>query len=226
MPQGAMGYHHSADYAQPDTRQTQGFGAGSYNPTAMMYNVQQPGGPQNPAVYDTSQQFPPRQPAAMPLMPTDVAAPYFPGEPSNTPAAPSGMEPQAAPTSQALYQQHPLPSYSGGVAAMGGMTGQHSTAPDVSMQEHEYPASGGLDEAYTSYQSALREIFRNIQNGVLAAASDSLLSVSDWLLSHVVELGRYGHPRYLRHGANKSTLDTRAESRRPESAWRPNQALE
>jgi hypothetical protein len=56
------------------------------------------------------------------------------------------------------------------------------------MQE-KCPAAAGLDEAYASYQSALREIFQNVRNGGLETASESLLGVSDWLLSHVVELG-------------------------------------
>jgi hypothetical protein len=77
------------------------------------------------------------------------------------------------------------------MAAMGAMaTSQNTPAPDVRMEE-EYPAPAGLDEAYASYQSALKEIFQNIRNGVLASASESLLGVSDWLLTHVVELGMW-----------------------------------
>jgi hypothetical protein len=191
MPQNAMGYHQApADYGQADARQTQSF-AGAYNPTAMMYNVQGAGA-QNPAVYDTSQQFSSRQPAALQMMATDVAAPYFQSEPTSAAAA-SAIQPQASSSaSPSVYQQAGLQSYpAGGMAAMGGMAAAQSTqAADVSMEEQEYPAPGGLDEAYASYQSALKEIFQNVRNGVLAPASDSLLHVSDWLLSHVVELGR------------------------------------
>ncbi|KAK4215907.1 hypothetical protein QBC37DRAFT_280556 [Rhypophila decipiens] len=190
IPQGAMGYHHSAgDYGQADTRQTQGF-TGTYNPTAMMYNVQQAAGPQNSAVYDTSQQFSSRQPAGLQMMTTDVAAPYFPSEPTNTATA-SAM--QGQPTSSngpQVYQQPSLQSYTAsGIAALGQMPAQSASASDVRMDD-DYPgAASGLDQAYTSYQSALKEIFRNIRSGTLATASDSLLSVSDWLLSHVTDLG-------------------------------------
>ena len=76
------------------------------------------------------------------------------------------------------------------IGTMAGASQQGSGAAEVSIEE-DYPSSaGGLDEAYSSYQTALKEIFQNIRNGVLAAASDSLLNVSDWLLSHVAELGR------------------------------------
>ncbi|KAK3308211.1 uncharacterized protein B0T15DRAFT_490803 [Chaetomium strumarium] len=188
LPQGAMGYHSTADYGQADSRQQQSFG-GTYPPT-MMYNVQQTGGPQATSVYDASPQYPSRQAAALPMMATDVTGPYFPSEPTNA-AGPSALQAQAASSSTAqVYQQPGLHGYStGSMATMGGMaTSQTTPTPDVRMDE-EYPTTAGLDEAYTSYQTALKEIFQNIRNGVLADASESLLGVSDWLLNHVVELG-------------------------------------
>lgn len=60
------------------------------------------------------------------------------------------------------------------------------TAPDT-MQECANAA--GLGDAYASYQLTLQDIFQNVRDGVLATASKSLLAVSDWLLSHVEELG-------------------------------------
>jgi hypothetical protein len=65
------------------------------------------------------------------------------------------------------------------------------------MEDQEYPATSGLDEAYASYQSALKEIFQNVKSGILQAASESLLNVSDWLLSHVTELGKTPEHRSL-----------------------------
>lgn len=191
MSQGAMSYHHStADYGQADSRQSQSFG-GTYNP-AMMYNVQQTAAPQSAAaVYDASQQFSSRQAAGLPMMATDVTAPYFPSEPTNA-AATSTLQAQAASSSTPqVYQQPGLHAYStGSMAAIGGMTTQSTPAAADVRMEDEYPAAGGLDEAYASYQSALKEIFQEIRNGVLATASESLLRISDWLLSHVVELGK------------------------------------
>ncbi|KAK3997654.1 hypothetical protein QBC44DRAFT_229280 [Cladorrhinum sp. PSN332] len=186
MPQGAMSYHHSgADYGQPDSRQTQSF-AGTYNPT-MMYNVQQAAGQQSAGVYD-GQGFSSRQAAGLPMM-TDVTAPYFSSEPTNT-AATSALQAQAQTSSTPqVYQQPGLHGYStGSMGAIGGMTTQTTPAAEVRMEE-EYTASGGLDEAYASYQTALKGIFKDIRNGVLASASESLLNVSDWLLTHVIELG-------------------------------------
>jgi hypothetical protein len=191
MQQGAMGYHHtSTDYGQADTRQGQSF-TGAYNPTAMMYNVPQAPGPQSTAVYDTSQQFPSRQPAGLQMMGTDVSAPYFSNEPANAAAATAMQAQTATSGASQVYQQPGLQNYStSSMAAMGGMASQSASAQEVRMEE-EYPAPEGLDAAYASYQSALKAIFQNIRDGALASASDSLLNVSDWLLSHVAELGTY-----------------------------------
>lgn len=194
MPQNTMPYQ--SEYGQ-DTRQTQNFSA--YNPN-MMYNVSQTG--TQSTVYDTSQQFPSRQPAGMQMMPTDVAASYFPSEPTNAAAAAQALQqPAAASSTSAVYQQSPadqqramLQNYPSGMASMSAMS-QTSSAPDQAMEEQDYSASAEMGEAYEQYQTALKEIFTNIRNGVLVSASESLLTVSDWLLSKVAELGAFPLPR-------------------------------
>jgi hypothetical protein len=52
------------------------------------------------------------------------------------------------------------------------------------------PQGPGMEAAYTTYLTALKEVFQNIINGRLAEASSSLLEVSEWLLGHVGDLGR------------------------------------
>ncbi|KAJ9142718.1 hypothetical protein NKR23_g7046 [Pleurostoma richardsiae] len=191
MNPGTMGYYQTAaDYGQ-DARQTQTFPQSAHNPASMMYGVQQAGA-QGP-VYDTNQTFPSRQPAAMGMM-ADVAASYY--EPSNTAGA-SALQQQAPPSqSPAVYHQSPadrsatlVTTYSTAMTPIGTLTTQTQSPTDASMEGQAYQPSTGLDEAYASYQSALREIFQNIRSGILGTASESLLRVSDWLLSHVSELG-------------------------------------
>ncbi|GAP87640.2 hypothetical protein SAMD00023353_0901180 [Rosellinia necatrix] len=187
------------EYGQ-DNRQTQGYS--TYN-TSMLYNVQQTGA-QN-TVYDTSQQFPSRQAAGLQMMPTDVASPYFPSE-SASAATAAGLQPQTASSSTpAVYQ----PGYTSNIAPMSGMA-QAGTSEQV-VEEQEYNTAGSasapeptptaalaqMGEAYEQYQSALREIFTNIHNGVLQTASESLLRVSEWLLSKVVDLGLTGDDEAL-----------------------------
>ncbi|KLU84928.1 hypothetical protein MAPG_03962 [Magnaporthiopsis poae ATCC 64411] len=201
MPQSSISSYHQSttDYGQ-DGRQTQSFTG--YNPASMIYNVQS--GAQNSAVYDTSQQSFQRQPAtALQMMAADVttANPYFSGETGSSTT--SSLQTQAAPsnTSSSVYQnatdRSALLGYSNNLAGMGGLASQagaatataSGSAGDVGMEDQEYPATSGLDEAYASYQSALKEIFQNVKNGILQTASESILNVSDWLLSHVTELG-------------------------------------
>ncbi|KAK8093306.1 uncharacterized protein PG998_014707 [Apiospora kogelbergensis] len=168
MPQSIMPYQ--SEYGQ-DTRQTKNLNV--YNPS-LMYNVPQTSA-QN-TVYDTSQQFPSWQPAALQMMPTDVAASYFPSQPTNAGAAPVI---QAQATSSSTLGQ--------------------AIAPDQVMEEQDYSNSTEMGEAYEQYQTALREIFTNIRKGVLVSASESLLTVSDWLLSKVAELGLAADNPQLRH---------------------------
>ncbi|KAI2641778.1 hypothetical protein GGS26DRAFT_18120 [Hypomontagnella submonticulosa] len=186
IQQSAMPYQ--SEYGQ-DTRQTQNFG--TYN-ASMMYNV--PQASTQSAVYDTSQQFPSRQPAALQMMQTDVATPYFPSEPTNAAAASSLQSHAGSSSTPSVYQQSPasqrtmLQNYSSGMAPMSGMA-QASSTPEQAMEEPDYSQTTEMSEAYAQYQTALREVFTNIRSGVLQAASESLLNISEWLLSKVVELG-------------------------------------
>lgn len=194
MQQNTIGYHQPATGYGQDARQTQSF-AGSYNPN-LMYNVPQ-AGTQN-TVYDTTgNSFDLRQPAAQQIMPTDVTNTYFPSEPTNAAAA-SAM-PQQQPSSAqtaAVYQQgstdrNTMMNYPSNMAGIGTMATQTTaTAPDVSMEESgDYQGGADLNQAYQQYQDALKEIFSNVKKGALQTAGESLLSVSEWLLSHVHELG-------------------------------------
>ncbi|RYP76228.1 hypothetical protein DL770_007270 [Monosporascus sp. CRB-9-2] len=203
MSQHTMPYQ--SGYGQ-DSRQTHNFGA--YNPS-MMYNVAQPGA--QSSVYDTSQQFPPRQAAGLQMIPTDVAAPYFPSEPTNTATAPSLQSQGASSGTSAVYQQSQtdqramLQNYPSGIASMGGMA--ETNEPDQDMEEQE-PAAG-MGEAYGQFQSALKEIFTNIRAGALQPARESLLNVSDWLLTKVVDLDdvqRYDDRMKLWHDFNNAWL--------------------
>ena len=172
----------------PDQRQQQTFTP--YN-TDLMYNVSQRA-PQN-TVYDSSQQFQPRQPAGMQML-SDVAVPYYPNEPTST-SGPPGLQHQTSSGSSAVYAPHPQApaertsllqqGYSQNMA-MGGI----SNAPDLMAEDGFQPQGPGVEAAYLTYQTALKEIFQNVIDGRLAQASQSLLEVSEWLLGHIGDLGK------------------------------------
>jgi len=159
----------------------------------MMYNVAQQS-PQN-NVYDSGQQFQTRQPAAMELL-SNVAAPYFPNEPATAPSVPS-LQHHPSSSSSTVYQHQHSPGdrsllqqgYPGSIGIGGIPQPPGSEILDVGFQ----PQAGGpgMEEAYGAYQAAIKQIFTNVTQRHLMEASESLLQVSDWLLAHVADLGRF-----------------------------------
>ncbi|KAI0503350.1 hypothetical protein F5B22DRAFT_552259 [Xylaria bambusicola] len=202
IPQNTIAY--PTDYTQ-DSRQTQGYS--TYN-TSMLYNVS-PAGTQS-TVYDTSQQFPSRQAAGLQMMPSDVAGPYFPSEPTNAATAASLQSQTGSSSTSGVYQQNPADqrmlqqTYGGNMPSMSGMAQAGASEQVVEDQEYATTANAptaaaetAMGQAYEQYQGALREVFTGIQNGVLQTAAESLLGVSEWLLSKVVELGLTGDDESL-----------------------------
>lgn len=185
---------YSSNYP-PDQRQQSSFS--DYN-AGMMYNSVTQQTPQN-GIYD-SPQFQGRQPAAMQMMP-DVAAPYLSNDPTNTP----GTQQYASSNSSTPYQHHQQSpgdrttliqqSYSAPVG-LSGMSQASGTADVMDTGNLQQQGAGGMEEAYSTYQTALKQIFKNIIDLRLAEASSSLLEVSEWLLGHVAELGRLRFPLF------------------------------
>ena len=183
-----------------DQRQQQGFT--TYNPD-LMYNVAQQAAPNN--VYDSTQQFQARQPTGMQML-SDVAGPYFTNESSSTPRpGPPNLQQQhhhASPSAANVYQQHHQQSSADrtallqqGYASNMAMGGILQDPPEIMEQEDVVVQTEGpgMEAAYTTYQTALKEVFQDIINGRLAEASTSLLEVSEWLLGHVGDLGTFVH---------------------------------
>ncbi|KAG7403737.1 hypothetical protein Forpe1208_v016137 [Fusarium oxysporum f. sp. rapae] len=66
---------------------------------------------------------------------------------------------------------------------------QTANTANVSMADYHQYAEGALEEKWVSYQRQLGSIFQEIVNGYLKSASETLLSVTSWLLSQVADLG-------------------------------------
>ncbi|EMR84784.1 hypothetical protein BcDW1_6551 [Botrytis cinerea BcDW1] len=172
-----------------DQRQQQGFS--DYNPGLMYPNNVTQQTPQN-NIYDGSQ-FQGRQPASMQMIP-DVAAPFIQNDPTSTPATQN----YASSNSSTPYQQHQQSpgdrttliqqSYSGSVG-LGAMAQAPGTADSMDAGNLQPQNPHVMEEAYSTYQTALKQIFKNIIDLRLAEAGSSLLEVSEWLLGHVTELG-------------------------------------
>ncbi|EXM13041.1 hypothetical protein FoTM2_017193 [Fusarium oxysporum f. sp. vasinfectum] len=66
---------------------------------------------------------------------------------------------------------------------------QTENAANVSMTDDHNYAEGALEEKWVRYQRQLGSMFQDIVNGSLESASETLLSVTSWLLSQVADLG-------------------------------------
>jgi hypothetical protein len=176
---------YSSEYGQDSRQQPQSFG-GYGTAATMMYNVGQPGA--HSPVYDT-QQFSSRQPAAMQMMTPDVASTYFGSETGNSGGPSMQQSTHSSSGSANVYQQSNAMNYASNSMSSVSVMPQATASADVSMtEEHEY-GEGALEEKWVSYQRQLGSIFQEIVNGSLESASETLLSVTSWLLSQVADLG-------------------------------------
>ncbi|CAF3446925.1 unnamed protein product [Fusarium graminearum] len=183
MPGTAIAY--GSEYGHDSRQQQQGFG-GYGTAATMMYNVAQPN-PQNP-VYD-AQHFSSRQPAGLQMMTPDVASTYFASETGSAAGPSLHQSAQSSSGSANVYQQSNAMSYASNNMSSVNAMPQPTASADVSMAEdHDY-AEGALEEKWVSYQRQLGSIFQDISDGSLESASETLLSVTSWLLSQVADLG-------------------------------------
>ncbi|KAK2667802.1 hypothetical protein RAB80_016993 [Fusarium oxysporum f. sp. vasinfectum] len=112
-----------------------------------MYNVGQPS--TQKTVYD-AQQFSSRQPAAMQMMPPDIASRYF-GSETGASAGPSPQQPaQGSSGSANVYQQSNAMNYVSNSMSSESAMPQATNTADVSMTEdHDY-AEGALEEKWVA----------------------------------------------------------------------------
>jgi hypothetical protein len=186
----ASSLQYQSDYSQDQQRQQQQQSFPQYG-SGMMYNVAEQSS-QGAAVYDPTQQFQSRQPAAMEVL-SNMAVPqyYVSGEPTSTSI--SAVHSQQAPQYPSLpYQQHGSLTRTG-LSQSYGQIADLPSAPQEQMDEQEYDqaAASSFDDAYNQYQTALRRTFENTRNGILAEAGQSLMEITEWLLSHAVDLGEH-----------------------------------
>ncbi|CAI6098996.1 unnamed protein product [Clonostachys chloroleuca] len=156
----------------------------------MMYKVAQPNS-QAP-VYD-AQHFSSRQTAVMQMMPPDVATAYFGADAAANPSASVLQQPAHGASSPAgVYQQSPSMNSASTMPGVSAVQ-QAAASADVSINEdtdtnNEFP-DDALEEKWLSYQRQLGSVFQDISSESLENASETLLTISNFLLSQVVDLG-------------------------------------
>jgi hypothetical protein len=176
---------YSAEYEQSCCQQPQSSGGYGTTPTISLDDVQLWS---HNLIYIT-RQFNLCQPAAMHTMTPDIASSHFGSEMGNSGG--SGMQELAHGSSGFTNVYEPsndINYYAGSSISNVSTVPQATASPEVSVG-HREDGEGGLDEKWVSYQQLLGSVFQNIVNGSLQSASETLLSVTSWLLSQVAELG-------------------------------------
>ncbi|KAJ9133023.1 hypothetical protein NKR19_g9195 [Coniochaeta hoffmannii] len=184
IPQSGMrGYAPtSATYGeQQDARQAPSCQTSSYDHPGKMYNVPQAAGT-NKQVYDTSQQYRVRQPASANLMMAGAHT-YYQGSPTGYSSAATTLQAQGQTASSAsqLYQQPShlamkmTPQTTSSTADTGRIEEQQQ------QQQQAIPVEEDPLNIFASYDSQLRQTFREIEDGDLAKASATLLTTSSLL---------------------------------------------
>jgi hypothetical protein len=145
----------------------------------MMYNVPPQTAAQQ-AVYDT-QQFTPRQHAAMQMMPSDVTSGYFASDASG--GTSTSLQAPGQGSSTSYQHQNTDTGYPGSMSELQQPVGAGSGA------SQNRDADGAASVKWNDFRRQLGTVFHDVSNGQLERASGTLLELSKWLLPQVTQLG-------------------------------------
>ncbi|KAI5815987.1 hypothetical protein BZA77DRAFT_66365 [Pyronema omphalodes] len=150
--------------------------------------------------YAPMQSYPPRQNAAIEVLSSQFSGstPYYVTGDSSTPvgASPASHHHQApSQFSSPAYSHYNSPAsvripphaYTASIPEL-----TQPAVAEPTTEDPDYAAqnqTAALDEAYAQYQTAIKRTFQNMRDGRLRDAGDSLLQLSEWLLTNAVELG-------------------------------------
>lgn len=167
--------------------------------SAMLYGFSQQGSPHGP--FDVVPQYSTRQSAALEALSNQIAIPqYFPEEP--TASGVPGLSPylNALPYNQpgpiaGPNSAHRFPATMADFAPIGTVTAsvqqEQQQQQQVDPQQQSVTDSSSLNQAWAPYQRALRSTFDQTRAGRLVEASESLLEISEWLVTNARELGEF-----------------------------------
>lgn len=184
-----------------------------YEPTDMVYHLNQPTGQTAQQAYEVVPQYPgpgARQSAAIEALSSQFGVPqYFPPtEPAGS-TVQSVVSPYLTPQQlSSAYNQGPIgrsnaQPFPASMADFTPSVQQHQhqqqSPPQAQAQSHQPVGSESLNvsEAYGQFQQALRGTFGHARSGRLVEASRSLLEISEWLVSNARELGKLAPPLSL-----------------------------
>lgn len=158
----------------------------------LMYGVPQHQ-PQNQTQYESVPQYQPRPPAAAEILSTEYGVPQYYNPDaggSNTTSAAAPPQYPNVPYQQPL-QYPPVADLERStlVSRYPGMEPELAQPPTAESTEPQQRQPDRYDVFYNRYRRALRETNENASRGRLVQAGESLLEISEWLLSNAEGLG-------------------------------------
>lgn len=180
------------EYPQESQQRQQSYQ--SYNPS--LYSL--PPQPHS-STYTPVPPFAPRQTAAIEVLASQFGGTsqyYVPGEsPTTVPPGVSHHQSSSQFSSPPYGQYSPSasrlpPAFSSNIPELN-QPGPSEPVDDPEFGQQQQTNSVAFDDAYNQYQTALKRTFQNAREGRLGEAGTSLLTITDWLLSNAVELGKW-----------------------------------
>lgn len=166
--------------------------------SAMLYGFNQQGSPHGP--FDLVPQYSTRQSAALEALSSQIAIPqYFAEEPTASGVPGLSPYPNALPYNQPgpmarPSSAHPFPATMADFVPIGMGTAaaqpEQQRQQQVDLQQQPVTDSSSLNQAWAPYQRALRSTFDQTRAGRLVEASESLLEISEWLVTNARDLGK------------------------------------
>lgn len=177
----AYGQHYGSDLRG----QLQAFGG--YGAEMRMHNAGQPRAP----VYDT-QRFAqhPQAPMRMTIsdIKSNVQSAYLGGSGAGSAPTTALQHASRGPASSCgLYRQ--MNALIGCDGNIPGVNTMQESAASVEASDEPESHDTDFEKKWLGYPRQLERVFQNVKEGSLETAAEALLSLSDWLLTHVADLG-------------------------------------
>ncbi|GKU08131.1 hypothetical protein FLAG1_07436 [Fusarium langsethiae] len=201
---------HGLEYGQGSHQQQQSFQ--EYCIAApMMYSVVQPAAQHSGYHAQHSSSW---QPADMYTMTPDVASTYFGSEMGHSGGSSTRQLAHSSSRFANGYEQSNVMNYASSSISSASAEPQPKWSDDTSVTDDHQNGEDALENKWGEYQRQLGRIFQRIVDGDLQSACDTLLSITSWLLSQVVELGLniddtnlHAHRIQLRNDLNDAWLE-------------------
>ncbi|KAJ5778955.1 hypothetical protein N7457_006675 [Penicillium paradoxum] len=195
QPQDFIRRSQQAPSIQPQRRRVPSQDPTAFYESSMLYGFGQPGPTQGP--FEVVPQYPTRPSAAIDALPNQFAVPQYFAPEESAGSGVAGLSPYLNAQLQPYNQPNPMArpnttqSFSAPISdftviGSGSMNRLDQSQLEPQNQPSDQPS---LEEAIGRYQGILRRTFDQTRAGRLVEAGESLLEISEWLVTNARDLG-------------------------------------